>query len=129
MRAILPNDPFMKIENLRLSRRLWLGLPPSPSPDVPLPSSYLSNPRYNPSKGNLTIFAEARTQLVLASGTYDILHPYVGQYTRQAESAGVRTVYVEAEGQFHCFPLFRGLVWEADEAGRIIVEAVKAYQG
>ena len=56
------------------------------------------------------------------------LHPYVEAYVEEAEKKGVRTVYIGAEGMFHCFPLAKGLLHESAVAADAIVEAVLTYK-
>lgn len=70
----------------------------------------------------------AGTQLILASGTYDIVHPYAVEYANLAGKAGVNTVYIEGQRQIHVFPLTRKAVKEADVAARAIVDAVLNYK-
>lgn len=122
---IQPNDSMLTPESTLEGRRMWAGLPPDGS--VPFPASVLEDAAMNPIVGDPAIFRESGTQLVIASGTYDTLHPYVYDFVEKVEQADVRSVYIEGRGQLHVFPLARALVKEGEEAAQAIVESVLSF--
>lgn len=122
---IQPNDSMLTPKSTLEGRLMWAGLPSDGS--VPFPASVLADPAMNPIVGDATIFKESGTQLIITSGTYDTLHPYVYDFVEKVERAGVQSVYIEGRGQLHVFPLARALVKEAEEAAQAVVESVLSF--
>lgn len=122
-------DPMLTVAETKRGRRMWAGLDPD-STD-PIPSTVLSDPRVNPIAGDPAIFAEAGTKVIVTSGTYDVLHPYVYDFVQKLEGCeGVKAVYVEGPGQVHVFPMVSLMMpgyREGVEACRAIVESVLAF--
>jgi len=119
-----PVDPILDPASTMQWRRMWVGL--SDSTD-PIPTHIAQDPCYNPSIGDCSIFKQAGTQLVLASGTYDTMHPYVRDFAESAERGGAATVFIVGQAQVHDFPLARKYIPESNEASQAIVHAILSF--
>ncbi|KAF8317623.1 alpha/beta-hydrolase [Clavulina sp. PMI_390] len=122
---IRPLDSMLTPEGAAKGRRMWVGLPPDST--APVPESVLSDASINPIVGDPVVFKDAGTQVIVTSGTWDTLHPYVYDFVEKLDKAGGPAVYIEGPEQLHVFPLTRALTREGAEAADAIVEAVLAY--
>lgn len=123
--ALVPLDPMNTPEFARSGRRLWAGV--SENGPEAIPEHIASDPKFNPGVGDPGVFREAGTQLVVSSGTWDIMHPPVREFVEKAERAGVSMVYIEGQSQLHVFPMMRRFVKEGEIGAQAIVQAVLAY--
>lgn len=119
-------DPILNPKMTMQARKMWVGQ--SKDTKDPIPPHVVQDPVYNPSVGDCSIFKEAGTQLVLVSGTYDTMHPYVRDFAESAGRGGAATVYIEGQAQIHDFPLARKFVPESDQAFQAIVDAILEYK-
>jgi acetyl esterase/lipase len=129
MYQVAPYDFRLSPEYCQKGSRLWAGvhIPPSAKPgSVPIPPEILANPHLNPIAGDLGIFTEHGTKLIIVSGQWDILHPDILVFVDKAEKAGVQMTYIEGEHQFHCFPVAVELYPETQQAAELINQQVKA---
>jgi acetyl esterase/lipase len=118
-------DPVLDPATTMQARRMWVGQ--AKHATDPIPAHIVQDPCYNPSVGDCSIFKQAGTQLVLVSGTYDTMHPYVSDFVESAGRGGAATVFIEGKAQFHDFPLARTMIPEGNEASQAIADAILAY--
>lgn len=125
MAAVAPYDIDLTPEFAKAAPRAWLGLPSSP-PNTPMPREFLDNPYFNPSAGDPSILAKVGTRLIVASGTWDILHPDIDRWvsTQVENKSGVETTYIVGEEMFHIFPVAIDPAPECRQAAALIVSAV-----
>jgi len=129
MYQVAPYDFIITPEHCQRGGRLWAGvhIPPSTRPgSLPIPAEKLANPHLNPLAGDLNIFLNHGTKLVIVSGQWDILHPDILVFVDNAEKARVQLTYIEGEHQFHCFPVAVGVSPESRQAAELINRQVKA---
>ena len=99
-------DPMLGTDGLRLMGEVWAGdLDPK-------------DPKVSPIYGNL----EGLCDVVLTTGTWEVLYPDTLLLKDKLEKAGVGCTYIEKESMIHCYPICP--VPEAKEAQKVIWEAI-----
>lgn len=106
MDEVQPLDPWLVKRGQILLAETWLG-------------KHREDPILNPICGDPRGIGE----LIIFSGTRDILNPDTRIYVREAQDAGVDIEYHELHGHLHVYPLLP--TREGREARRKIVDAVR----
>ena len=96
--AVRPSDPMLNENSIRRECVGWLQGSSSP---VTTTVESLRHPRVSPLYGDLSIFREAGTRLVITTGRHDVLHPDIELFVKKAEAARVQTTYIEATHLWH----------------------------
>lgn len=123
-------DHMLSREYCRKAALLWAGVPIPQNPSngtlysVPIPEETLENPHINPSAGDLSVLAKAGTKLILASGSWEVLHPDIALFADKAREAGVETTFIEGTHQFHTFPIPVNISPECRRAAELINQQV-----
>ncbi|RKS90171.1 acetyl esterase/lipase [Microbacterium sp. AG790] len=87
--SVLPKDPWLGIDGIRYLGEKWRG-------DLPL-----TDPVVSPLHGDM----HGLGQMMLFSGTHDVLNPDAHLLVDKARSAGVEVDFHERRGAVHVFPL------------------------
>jgi acetyl esterase/lipase len=86
---VLPSDPWLGIDGIRVLGERWAG-------DLPI-----TDPRVSPLAGDLAGLGP----MLLFSGTRDVLNPDARLLAAEARAAGVDVTFVERPGSIHVHPL------------------------
>lgn len=128
MFTVAPLDPILRIPRIRAKGHSWAQGTQSLAPDKLVRK--LADPLLMaPLGASLAPLVAAQTQVIITSGTYDILHPDIELFLEKAERAGVRVYYIEGKGQVHVFPMYARIIPEGRVALDKITSAVKGYYG
>lgn len=125
MKEIGPLDPIISIPRIRAKGASWIQGTESLTEEEL--DRRLKDPLISPIHASLAPLVKSHVQVVITSGTYDILHADIQLFLEKAERAGLSVHYVEGKGQVHVFPLYALVIPEGRVALEKVVAAVKGY--